>query len=129
MNDNDLAELVEEFLQTIQKAFINDKEEFVRFERFSHGSSEIRHYSVLLSQLPRLIGIRCTRRVWFSYQWFSSMHSQSVVLIPVVFIFEPGVNMQIFISPQATPRAMPQAIFQKFSIFRKFSPRRSPGVA
>ncbi|KRY05962.1 hypothetical protein T12_16507, partial [Trichinella patagoniensis] len=28
-------------------------------ERFSHGSSEIRHYSVLLSQLPRLIGIRC----------------------------------------------------------------------
>ncbi|KRZ93998.1 hypothetical protein T08_2831 [Trichinella sp. T8] len=43
----------------------------VRFERFSHGSSEIRHYSVLLSQLPRLIGIRCTRRVWFSYQWLS----------------------------------------------------------
>ncbi|KRX44777.1 hypothetical protein T05_4811, partial [Trichinella murrelli] len=45
----------------------------VCFERFSHGSSEIRHYSVLLSQLPRLIGIRCNRRV---------------VLISVVFIFE-----------------------------------------
>ncbi|KRX44778.1 hypothetical protein T05_4811 [Trichinella murrelli] len=31
-----------------------------------------------------------------------------------------------FLCPQATPRAMPQAFFQKFSIFQKFSPRRSP---
>ncbi|KRX33681.1 hypothetical protein T05_114 [Trichinella murrelli] len=33
-----------------------------------------------------------------------------------------------FLCPQATPRAMPQAFFQKFSIFQKFSPRRSPGL-
>ncbi|KRX21989.1 hypothetical protein T07_13440 [Trichinella nelsoni] len=33
-------------------------------------------------------------------------------------------HMQIFICPQATPRAMPQAIFRKFRNFLKFSPRR-----
>ncbi|KRY73318.1 hypothetical protein T4A_11381 [Trichinella pseudospiralis] len=32
--------------------------------------------------------------------------------------------MQIFIYPQATPQAMPRAIFQNFRIFQNFSPRR-----
>ncbi|KRX23975.1 hypothetical protein T07_9629 [Trichinella nelsoni] len=32
--------------------------------------------------------------------------------------------MQIFICPQATPGAMPQAFFLKISNFLKFSPRR-----
>ncbi|KRX21991.1 hypothetical protein T07_2441 [Trichinella nelsoni] len=35
-----------------------------------------------------------------------------------------GRHMQIFICPQATPGAMPQAIFRKFRNFLKFSPRR-----
>ncbi|KRZ76463.1 hypothetical protein T10_4877 [Trichinella papuae] len=59
-------------------------------------------------------GLHCHRdsSSWYQVVIFVSLNPESSAVAPMKL--------------QATPQAMPQAIFQNFRIFRNFSPRRRP---